>query len=229
MSFSAYARKVRDPTLPYRRRVSALRSCVQLYRPIGFHATLSFLEELAGPYERDEAALLRALDALAASRALRNAEAQRYAQARRAAKRLGHRSPRRGDPHPAERFGYWYGAPRQAALHALRYWRRKPSAPAPVDRHPAGTRRTTATIRRRTGLLEGHSPRAQPATTHPVRRDRRRAHTVRWYEDSRLSSTSSDTGMASLTVECRVVLAIRTGPSSCTSETRKAGTPSSPE
>lgn len=77
MSFSAYARKVRDPALPFRRRVSALRSCVQLYRPIGFHATLSFLQELAGPYQREEEALHRALDALTASRALRRAEACR--------------------------------------------------------------------------------------------------------------------------------------------------------
>ncbi|MFG3422558.1 hypothetical protein ACIBTZ_24760 [Micromonospora sp. NPDC049460] len=43
MSFGAYARQVRDPALPHRRRVSALWSCVQLYRPIGLHATLSFL------------------------------------------------------------------------------------------------------------------------------------------------------------------------------------------
>jgi hypothetical protein len=35
----------------------------------GFHATLGFLQELAGPFERDETALLRALDAVTASRA----------------------------------------------------------------------------------------------------------------------------------------------------------------
>ncbi|MET9301691.1 hypothetical protein ABZX66_20445 [Micromonospora aurantiaca] len=58
MSFSAFARRVRDPALPHQRRVSALRSCVQLYRPVGFEATLSFLEEVAGPFRRDEAALL---------------------------------------------------------------------------------------------------------------------------------------------------------------------------
>ncbi|GAA0335455.1 hypothetical protein NE235_14725 [Actinoallomurus spadix] len=33
MSFGVHARKVRDTTLPYGRRVAALRSCVQLYRP----------------------------------------------------------------------------------------------------------------------------------------------------------------------------------------------------
>ncbi|PRX55837.1 hypothetical protein B0I32_12557 [Nonomuraea fuscirosea] len=55
MSFGAFARKVRDPALPHR-RVSALRSCVQLYRPIGFEATLSFLHAEAGPFRTDEAA-----------------------------------------------------------------------------------------------------------------------------------------------------------------------------
>jgi hypothetical protein len=125
VSFSAYARQVRDPGLPYRRRVSALRSCVQLYRPIGFRATLSFLEELAGPFQRDEAALLRALDALATSRAARRAQVRCYALARTAAKRRGQRRPRPGDLNPHQRPGYWYGAPRQAAVHALRFWQRE--------------------------------------------------------------------------------------------------------
>ncbi|MER5337918.1 hypothetical protein [Micromonospora sp. NPDC002717] len=125
MSFSAYARQVRDPALPHRRRVSALRSCVQPYRPIGFHATLSFLEEQAGSFQRDEAALLRALDALVASRLARRAERRRYAAARSAAKRRGRRSPRPDDPNPHHRRGYWYGAPGWAALHALRFWQRE--------------------------------------------------------------------------------------------------------
>ncbi|MEV4197536.1 hypothetical protein [Micromonospora globbae] len=124
MSFSAYARQVRDPALPYQHRVSALRSCVQLYRPIGFHATLSFLEELAGPFQHEEEALLRALDALSASRAARRAEFRRYAAARVAAKRRGQRHPRPDDPNPHLLHGYWYGAPRRAALHALRFWQR---------------------------------------------------------------------------------------------------------
>jgi len=33
--------------------------------------------------------------------------------------------PRPGDWNPSNAPGYWYGAPTQAALHALRYWRRK--------------------------------------------------------------------------------------------------------
>ncbi|WP_186315899.1 hypothetical protein [Catellatospora sichuanensis] len=125
MSFGTYARKVRDPALPYTRRVAALRSCVQLYRPIGFHATLSFLEELAGPYQRDEPALLRALDALTQSRTGWHADLREYAEMRRRAKRLGRRSPRSGDRDPSAFPGTWHGATQPAALHALRHWRRE--------------------------------------------------------------------------------------------------------
>lgn len=125
MSFSAYARHVRNPALPHRRRVSALRSCVQLYRPLGFHATLSYLSLVAGPFEHDEAALLRALDALIASRAGWHAALDEYAAERRAAKRRGQRSPRPNESNPNLGPEHWYGAPREAALHALEFWRRK--------------------------------------------------------------------------------------------------------
>ncbi|MDO3705518.1 hypothetical protein Q3W71_27995 [Micromonospora sp. C28SCA-DRY-2] len=124
MSFGTYARKVRDRSLPYGLRVSALRSCVQLYRPIGFHATLSFLAEIAGPYQRDEGALLRALDAIEASRARWHAEVRDYAHRRRRAKRRGQRVPPVGETNPNGSPRIWYGAARQAALSALRYWSR---------------------------------------------------------------------------------------------------------
>lgn len=123
MSFGTYARRVRNAELPYRHRVSALRSCVQLYRPIGFHATLSFLEEIAGPFDRDEAALLRALDALVASRAGWHADLREYAAERKLAKRRGQRSPHPTEPNPNGFPRWWYGAPGPAALHAVRYWR----------------------------------------------------------------------------------------------------------
>ncbi|MCP2258214.1 hypothetical protein LX15_001908 [Streptoalloteichus tenebrarius] len=122
MSFNNFARKVRDPSLPYGRRVSALGSCVQLYRPIGFHATFSFLRERAGQIRQDERALLRALEMVEASRALWHAEIARYAAARRAAKRQGRRRPHLSD-HPY-RPTRWYGAAREAAVHALRFWLR---------------------------------------------------------------------------------------------------------
>ncbi|MFG1945818.1 hypothetical protein [Nonomuraea sp. NPDC048826] len=124
MSFGNYARRVRDPALPHPWRVSALRSCVQLYRPLGFEATLSFLESEAGRFRRDEAALLRALDLIEASRAALRTELQAYATKRREAKAQGRRTPRADEANPNfQARWYWYGAPREAALHALRFWR----------------------------------------------------------------------------------------------------------
>jgi hypothetical protein len=135
VSFGTYARNVRDATLPYGRRVSALGSCVQLYRPIGFQASLSFLEEIAGPFQRDEASLLRALDALTASRTAWKSEVRAYAEMRRQAKLRGQRSPRPQDPNPYRGPRHWYGAAREAALHALRFWRRRrlPALLTPPD------------------------------------------------------------------------------------------------
>ncbi|NES28293.1 hypothetical protein GCE86_02205 [Micromonospora terminaliae] len=124
MSFGTYARKVRDRSLPYGLRVSALRSCVQLYRPIGFHATLGFLKEIAGPFQRDEAALLKALDAIEASRAQWHADMRDYAHSRRQAKQSGQRIPPAQDRNPNGSPPIWYGAARSAALSALRYWSR---------------------------------------------------------------------------------------------------------
>lgn len=54
----------------YGRRINALAGCVQLYRPLGYQVTFGYLNHIAGPFRRDVAALLRALDALTASRRL---------------------------------------------------------------------------------------------------------------------------------------------------------------
>ncbi|MFC7591686.1 hypothetical protein ACFQYP_54280 [Nonomuraea antimicrobica] len=126
VSFANFALRVRNPALPYRWRVSAFRSCVQLYRPLGFEATLSFLEFQAGRFQRDEAALLQALDVIEASRAAWHAELHAYATRRQEAKMQGQRSPRAEEPNPnLQARWYWYGNPRKAALHALRFWRRQ--------------------------------------------------------------------------------------------------------
>lgn len=131
MSFGAYARGARDPRLPYGQRVSLPRSCVQLHRPIGFHATLSLLAAQAGPFEsfrgsrradRDDTALLRALEVLEASRAAWHAELRAYDAERRLAKRRGSRSPAPAARNPYEVTGRrWAAAPREGALHALAY------------------------------------------------------------------------------------------------------------
>lgn len=92
---------------------------MQLYGPIGFNNSLSFLEEIAGRYQSDEAALLRALDALVASRAQWHVVVQAYAQMRRLDKLRGERSPRQDEFNP-NHLDRWYGDARRAALHVMR-------------------------------------------------------------------------------------------------------------
>jgi hypothetical protein len=128
MGFTERARRVRDGRLAHGRRVAALCSCVGWYHPIGHRATLSFLGELAGPYQHHESALLRALEALEASRAVWRKEVASFLDARVAQKRLGRRVPAHGDPPPGRMGGHWYASTpdvsRRAALHALKLWER---------------------------------------------------------------------------------------------------------
>ncbi|GLZ78385.1 hypothetical protein Afil01_31920 [Actinorhabdospora filicis] len=182
MSFGAFARHVRNPALPHGRRVSALRSCVQLYRPVGYHAGLGFLREVAGPYESDEAALLRALDALSASRAGWHAEIAEYAVRRRDAKRRGQRSPRPGEPNPYHGPRHWYGAPRQAALFALTLWRpeRPPGIPAWLEAITARVDSCVAACLESGGPL---TPAQRDDLADAVDALQRRIRADLWYED----------------------------------------------
>ncbi len=130
MGFTERARRVRHGRLAHGRRVAALCSCVGLYHPIGHRATLSFLGELAGPYQHHESALLRALEALEASRAVWREEVAWSIDARVSQKRLGRRVPAPGGPPPGRMGGHWYASTpdvsRRAALHALKLWERDP-------------------------------------------------------------------------------------------------------
>ncbi|WP_338671803.1 hypothetical protein V1460_02300 [Streptomyces sp. SCSIO 30461] len=117
MSFNNIARKVRDAAFPHGLRVAQLRSCVQLYRPIGFHASLSFLEAKAGPYSTDERALLRALAVLEASREAWHAELRAFDGTRRLAKGQGARQPRKAARNPYREM-WWSGAPWEGAPDA---------------------------------------------------------------------------------------------------------------
>jgi hypothetical protein len=92
-----------------------------MYRPLGHHATLSFLEQLAGRYQKDEKALLRALDVLIASREQWKQAVDDYAKLRTAAKARGERTPSPRDPNPCHFPPEWYGAARYGALHALAF------------------------------------------------------------------------------------------------------------
>lgn len=133
MSFAVDARKVRNAALPHGRRVSGLHSCVQRYHPLGFLATLSFLEQLAGPYKSDDTALLRALDCLTESRELWKAAVATYASLRREAKSRGERTPRPQDPNPSHAPAEWYGASCEGARHALSFRQSRGLLPPPAD------------------------------------------------------------------------------------------------
>ncbi|WP_412542769.1 hypothetical protein R8Z50_09850 [Longispora sp. K20-0274] len=154
MSFASSAARVRDPGLPWGRRVNALGSCVQIYRPLGFTITLSLLTRLAGPYARDEAALLAALDLLSASRAARLRASEAYAARRSAAKRAGRRVPGTEETNP-HRSLRWDADPHEGALHALWYWTRKRFAALTATGHPAAVDlRRMATTCLTTGRLD---------------------------------------------------------------------------
>jgi hypothetical protein len=107
-----------------------------MYRPAGYEAAWSLLENLAGPIRRDEASLLRALDVLESSRERWKEDVRAYAALREREKRRGRRSPRPRDPNPSRCPEHWYGVARQAAVRALEVWRRDRLAPllTPPDR-----------------------------------------------------------------------------------------------
>ncbi|GAA4958948.1 hypothetical protein [Actinoplanes utahensis] len=130
MSFGTDVRKVRDPSLPYGRRINALAQCVGQYAPIGFQATFGYLGQVAGRFHHEEAALLRAVGALDASRRLWLAEMRAYAVRRTEAKRRGHRIPHPRDGLP--RGDVWYGDRSAAARFALGYVLRRTAAGRPV-------------------------------------------------------------------------------------------------
>ena len=132
VSFGTHARKVRDPALPFSRRVVALHSAVERYQPLGWHLTLRFLDQAVGGHSSSEQALLRALELLEESRRLWLAEVRAYTGRRRADKAGGGRSPRPDDPNPFRHLTGWYGPLRPAAsLHALTTWRTRLSAEDP--------------------------------------------------------------------------------------------------
>jgi hypothetical protein len=133
MSFGTHERKVRDPSLAYGQRINALVGCVERYSPVGFHVTFGYLEHVAGHFRRDEAALLRVMDALSSSRNLWLIELTAYANKRKAAKRLGRRSPPK---HEADLlFSTWYGDARNAAMFALGFLLRAEGRDRPGRAH----------------------------------------------------------------------------------------------
>ncbi|QGQ20529.1 hypothetical protein GC089_16725 [Cellulomonas sp. JZ18] len=110
MSWTGWARRVRDADLPLRHRSSALRSLLNLHAPFGFEGTERHLRRLVGvPDHGDgplgarrtgdwsDATLLAALDALEASRASHLRYRAVVAERRRHEKAQHRRQPTRGD------------------------------------------------------------------------------------------------------------------------------------
>ncbi|MBE1488242.1 hypothetical protein [Plantactinospora soyae] len=154
MSFGTYARKVRDPSRSYGQRINALAGCVERYQPIGYHATFGYLEQVAGHFRREEAALLRAIDALSSSRDLWLSELGTYAKQRKAAKRLGRRNPQAHDLN-LNSAACWYGDSRKAALFALGFLLRQAERGRPGRAHTtdAEVLRLSSTCVERRGCL----------------------------------------------------------------------------
>ncbi|MFC4883966.1 hypothetical protein ACFPK5_02015 [Streptomyces beijiangensis] len=65
-----YARRVRDRDVPFVRRHRSLKNAAGCCHPLGFDGTQAHLST-AGDVRNDEVALLRALEMLEASRAVR--------------------------------------------------------------------------------------------------------------------------------------------------------------
>jgi hypothetical protein len=106
VSFGVSARRVRDASRPFDQRVRWLRSCVRQTCMGTFHETLRQLEAVAGRFQYNEQALLRAVDVLADARRRRDVAHQEYAARRRIEKRAGRRRAAEDDPDPG-RLGHW--------------------------------------------------------------------------------------------------------------------------
>jgi hypothetical protein len=108
MSFGTYARTVRDERRPTGVRYLALRSAVELYRPLGFDATWTYVIGHTDARQETTDNLLRALEVLETSRAAWLRELAGYTERRRAEKRLGY-LPRQDEVR--YRFGFRWPGP----------------------------------------------------------------------------------------------------------------------
>lgn len=197
MSFNADAAKARDPERRYGARVRSLASCVENHCPFGFQATFFVLRKLAGPFRRDEAALLRAIDVLVESRERWLVHRASHARMRVEEKRRGRRIPTAPDPSTGPHF--WYGPKKRAAeVHVLGYWWRN----HPELRGLATSDEVGATLRAlSTAFIKSDGPlsRTQLATVADCvwelsRRARSGRHEHRLLEVARLLSTSAIPG-----------------------------------
>ena len=136
MGFGREARRVRDASLPAGFRLRALVSCIQLAQPIGFHATLSYLEAKVQRSWREPEFLLTAMDLLEAERTVHIGISAEFARLRRHRKAAGSRTPPREHVTPTDPCR-WHGDERVGARHALQTWPLLPRDQA-VAAHASG-------------------------------------------------------------------------------------------
>ncbi|MFF4644882.1 hypothetical protein [Streptomyces sp. NPDC001389] len=106
-SFATHRLRVHDASRPPHRRLSALRTCLTVFCPYGFHATYHHLCRSAGiPRDLDEdpASLVRAVEELDEARRVWRDTQTVWQEGRRAQKRAGVRRP---EPPPPAQWLFW--------------------------------------------------------------------------------------------------------------------------
>ena len=122
MGFQQEVKRAEDSSAPMSRRFLALCRCVERYCPIGFQATLEYLETKVGPYREDNEALAAAAAMLKHAHSLWQEELRQYAAKRLSEKLAGQRAPRPNDPNPNV-LRTWHGKQQDAARFAVGRWR----------------------------------------------------------------------------------------------------------
>lgn len=132
MGFQQEVKRVEDSSAAMGQRVLALCRCVERYCPIGFQATLEYLETKVGPYREDEEALAAAGAMLKHAHSLWQEELRQYAAKRLSEKRAGQRAPRPNDLDPNV-LRTWHGRRQDAARFAVSRWRDLAGGSATAD------------------------------------------------------------------------------------------------
>jgi GNAT superfamily N-acetyltransferase len=135
MTFQTLARRVRNPELPMGQRYTALRSALEYYRRLGYHASWSFITgtDPRKSHPLDETGLLSALERLETSRNAWIREMEAFA-ARRTVLKREHGIPADPDESRYRQGRRWSGPDARAATaNAVAYeWHREPRPDRPA-------------------------------------------------------------------------------------------------
>ncbi|MDH6137491.1 hypothetical protein P3T37_006924 [Kitasatospora sp. MAA4] len=108
-SFHTHRARVHDADLPPYRRLSALRTCLEVFAPYGLRATYHHLvlsAQIPEDLARDPESLVRAVEELHAARQVWLSAQADYVQRRRAEKHAGQRQPARHEALPTWSWGW---------------------------------------------------------------------------------------------------------------------------